>query len=71
MNGIIDFTDGSTWVVPDGYTFLPHERPMACRSCGNTILFFETRRGKRAPFDPDGTSHFATCSDPERWRTRR
>jgi hypothetical protein len=40
----------------------------ACRACGATIEFKETASGKLMPTDPDGTSHFATCSDAAKFR---
>lgn len=33
-----------------------------CRGCGKDIYWIVTEKGKRMPVDPDGTSHFATCS---------
>jgi hypothetical protein len=43
-----------------------------CRSCGQPIAFGWTAAGKKCPYDVvDGkvtmTSHFATCTDPQRW----
>lgn len=43
----------------------------ACRSCGERIAWCITPAGKRAPVDPDGTSHFATCPQADRWRRKR
>lgn len=46
---------------------------MACRSCGKSIYFSLTLRGKRAPFevDDDGkatrVNHFINCPDAKRW----
>ena len=34
-----------------------------CRTCGAAIRFVETPSGKFMPVDPDGTPHFATCSE--------
>lgn len=39
-----------------------------CRSCNAEITWGETSNGKRAPFDPDGTNHFATCPQRRDWR---
>jgi hypothetical protein len=39
-----------------------------CRGCGAVIAFAETARGKLMPIDIDGTSHFATCPQAERFR---
>lgn len=33
-----------------------------------TVTFALTKNGKRMPTDPDGTSHFATCSQARRFR---
>jgi len=37
-------------------------RRATCRGCGETIYFVRTEKEKWAPFNPDGTSHFGTCS---------
>lgn len=42
----------------------------SCRACGGAIFFIPTAKGKQMPVDADGTSHFATCSDPKRFRKR-
>ncbi len=39
-----------------------------CRSCGATIYWVKTRNGKRAPYDGEGISHFATCPNANRHR---
>jgi hypothetical protein len=39
-----------------------------CRSCHAVIFWGETPNGRRAPFDPDGQNHFATCPDRRAWR---
>lgn len=44
--------------------------PKSCLSCGARIFFIETARGKRMPVDPDGISHFATCTAASKWRGR-
>lgn len=36
-------------------------RRSACRSCSAPVIWGTYPSGKRAPFDPDGTNHFATC----------
>lgn len=48
----------------------PEGEPGECRSCHAPVLWRLTAKGKRAPFDQDGTSHFATCPDATRWRKR-
>jgi len=45
-------------VIPDGYLFT---NAGVCRSCSAPINWTITKDDKRAPLDPDGTSHFATC----------
>lgn len=42
-----------------------------CRSCGAPIGWWITPLKNRAPFDPDGTSHFATCPTAGDWRRRK
>lgn len=54
-----------------------------CRACEADIVYLRTKNGKTMPVDAKGvlrddyqfdharhTSHFATCSDPERFRKR-
>lgn len=42
----------------------------ACRSCGAPVVWGEL--GHRPhPFNPDGTSHFATCPQADAWRPKR
>lgn len=53
------------WVVPDGYT---PDGVGGCRSCHDMVLWVHTKAGKRAPLNPDGTSHFATCPQAPTWR---
>jgi hypothetical protein len=62
--------DGSRWKVPPWVQSLEvHAGP--CRSCGARIRWAVTTKGARAPLNPDGTSHFATCPDADRWRKKR
>ena len=61
----------------DGYDFGGHGE---CRSCGAMIVWWVTpvnvhedgtkSGGKRAPVDPDGTSHVAPCPQANDWRKR-
>ena len=44
--------------IPDGYTY---DNMGKCSSCGESIVWCHTRKGNRAPLNPDGISHFATC----------
>lgn len=39
-----------------------------CRGCGEIIYWAITANDKRAPFDPDGISHFATCKAASKFR---
>lgn len=39
-----------------------------CRGCGAEIWWVKTRRGKPAPYDTDGLSHFATCPQAKTFR---
>jgi hypothetical protein len=52
-------------VIPAGYEF---QGTGTCRACGAPMNWCETKAGKRAPLNLDGTSHFATCPDAERFR---
>lgn len=58
---------GAEWTVPEGYTLT---NLAACRGCGATIGWCLTPRGAKAPIDPDGRSHFATCPEAKRFRAR-
>lgn len=44
--------------------------PGVCRSagCNAEICWMVHRNGKRTPYNLDGTNHFATCVDSERWK---
>jgi hypothetical protein len=53
------------YTIPDGYRF---EGIGRCRSCRADIMWCRTRTGKRAPLDPSGVSHFATCPDAASFR---
>lgn len=55
-------------VIPDGYTF---EGTGQCRGCRTGIVWTRTPKGARAPLDPDGTNHFVTCPERDRFRRRR
>jgi hypothetical protein len=68
VTGLFDDEIGGGWVVPLGYTAEPREPPAKCRSCGAEILWAVTPKGKRAPLNRDGTSHFANCPQADSWR---
>lgn len=58
-----------TWVLPTWASGIaPGDNPTHCRSCRAPVLWVITTRGKRAPINEDGTSHFANCPDADRWR---
>lgn len=40
----------------------------ACRGCGAQIEFKPTKNDRLMPVDADGTPHFATCSQADRFR---
>ena len=42
-----------------------------CSTCGARIVWCLTSKGNRAPFNPDGVSHFATCPQAGEHRHRR
>jgi hypothetical protein len=42
-----------------------------CRGCHEQIAWARTSAGRSAPLDRDGITHFATCSEAERFRTVR
>lgn len=57
------------WTVPEGWSGqLP---PGRCRSCGAEVLWAKTPKGKRAPLNRDGTSHFSDCPQASSWRRPR
>jgi len=58
--------EGDSFEVPEGW--VPDHHSAACRSCHALIVWCRTPGGKRAPVDPDGKSHFASCPDAEKWR---
>lgn len=60
--------EGDSFSVPEGW--LPDEHSARCRSCHALILWCRTPNQKRAPLNPDGTSHFSSCPQAEQWRRR-
>jgi hypothetical protein len=57
------------FVLPGWARYAAGSRPTACRSCNAKVLFVNARKsGRRAPINPDGSSHFATCPDAAAWR---
>jgi len=57
----------SGWTIPAGYTPTDTAR---CRGCREIVLWTITPRGRRMPIDRDGISHFATCPEATRFRSR-
>lgn len=55
------------WTTPEGYTF---SNVATCRECPARIAWHVTPAGRKAPLNPDGTSHFSDCPGAERRRTR-
>lgn len=49
---------------------MPEQEAGRCRSCGAAIEWRITAKGRRAPYDLDGTSHFATCPEANDWRKK-
>jgi hypothetical protein len=41
-----------------------------CRSCRAAIVWVTTRNGRLSPMNLDGSSHFGTCPQSEKWRRR-
>lgn len=39
-----------------------------CKGCPARVIWVIHRNGKRTPYDPDGTNHFITCPEAERFR---
>ena len=56
------------WAVPEGYAFSGMGR---CRGCGAEMAWAKTPAGKMAPLDRDGTNHFVSCPERERFRRRK
>ena len=57
---------GTSFEIPERWA--PDPKQSACRSCESPIVWCKTPAGKRAPVNPDGTSHFSTCPQADRWR---
>lgn len=65
--------------MSDGYYPIPAgKQPMHCRSCGASVVWAKTEKGKSIPLDlahvrvgPSGRealTHFATCPQGKQWR---
>ena len=55
-------------VIPEGYAFT---NTGTCSACSAPLSWCTTKAGKRAPLNPDGTSHFADCPEAGRFRRTR
>lgn len=60
--------EGDLFKVPEDW--VPGEGSSRCRSCQALILWTTTPRGKRAPLNQDGTSHFSDCPQSAQWRKK-
>ena len=60
---------GTSFEIPERWA--PDPKQSACRSCSAPIVWCKTPAGKRAPVNPEGTSHFSTCPQADRWRRRK
>lgn len=67
-SGIATILAAQGWTLPEGYQ---PDNIARCRSCAADILWTITRKGKRAPLNRDGTSHFSTCPAANQWRSPR
>jgi hypothetical protein len=52
------------------YPIPPGAKSSACRGCGAFVYWIRTLTGKTMPVDPDGTSHFATCSKAAEFKNK-
>lgn len=68
LEAALDELPKPAWIVPDGYQ---PDGVGACSTCHQHVLWVHTRTGKRAPLDPDGISHFATCPQADQHRRTR
>lgn len=72
MSGLLDDqlaeANTTTWAVPLGWRA---DNVGTCRSCHAVVLWCFTPNEKKAPIDPDGKSHFATCPEADQWRKAR
>lgn len=43
-------------------------RPGRCKGCGKKIYWMENSRGRWFPANSDGTNHFSTCPQADKFR---
>jgi hypothetical protein len=48
---------------------MPQANQQYCKACGQPIRWIKTQSGKSTPIDPDGMTHWATCTDAERFKS--
>ena len=41
-----------------------------CRGCSQSIVWVKHNSGRSAPYDADGTPHFATCPQADQFRRK-
>ncbi len=54
--------------------FIDRTKPLtmaACRSCGETIYWATTTKGKKTPLNTDWTSHFGSCPQSKSWSKKK
>ncbi len=45
--------------------------PGKCRSCDASVFWIRHRGGKLGIYNPDGTSHFSSCPQADKYRNRK
>lgn len=63
--------NGEEWTLPSWAQTPEDLRVAHCKACFAPMLWVLTTKGNRAPLNPDGTSHFASCPEAERFRRKR
>lgn len=53
---------------PVTFTVPPGAQAQSCRGCQAVIFWILTSLGNKMPVNADGTSHFATCPDANKFR---
>ena len=56
---------------PQLFPIPPATPPRACRSCGASVFWIITTRGRRMPANADGTSHLSNCPNAAEHRRPR